>query len=307
MSPKRPILIVEDDEDLCQTLVEQLNDDGGFAVVTAASLKAADAALNTKDARFDAIILDIGLPDGDGRDCCVRLRDQGQQMPVIMLTGAGGETDGIRGLDSGANDYIAKPFRSNELLARLRAQLRLFDQSEQAQFSIGRYAFRPSCRLQQDAAKNRRIRLTDKEAAILEFLCAHPVDRQTLLHEVRGYNPAVITHTLETHIYRLRQMIEANVLLHRQLTLGLVPPLHARRMQDIGRTADMTRSIINADRSTGGTGSSQHNAKRDPRDPKRAHSGLVTPDQPTNTERSKVSGGDRERDRHHTHDPRTKA
>jgi DNA-binding response OmpR family regulator len=213
MSAKRPILIVEDDEDLCQTLAEHLSDDGGFAVITAASLEAADAALNAKDARFDAVILDIALPDGDGRDYCARLRRQGHEMPVIMLTGADGEADVVRGLDSGANDYIAKPFRSNELMARLRAQLRLFETSEGAVFSVGPYTFRPSRKLLQDAAKNRRIHLTDKEAAILKFLYrsdARPVDRQILLHEVWGYNPAVTTHTLETHIYRLRQKIEAN-------------------------------------------------------------------------------------------------
>jgi len=213
MSDKRPILIVEDDEDFCQTLAEHLNDDGGFAVITAASLEAADAALNTKDVRLDAIILDIRLPDGDGRDYCARLRRQGHHMPVIMLTGADGEADVVRGLDSGANDYVAKPFRSSELLARLRAQLRLFEDSEDAVFSIGPYTFRPSRRLLQDAVKNRRIRLTEKEAAILRFLYrsdSRPVDRQILLQQVWGYNPAVTTHTLETHIYRLRQKIEAN-------------------------------------------------------------------------------------------------
>jgi len=213
MPAKRLILIVEDDQDLAPTLVEHFTDAGGFAVVAAANLEEADAAFNSRDARFDAIILDIGLPDGDGRDYCARLRSQGHQMPVIMLTGADGEADVVRGLDSGANDYIAKPFRSNELLARLRAQLRLFETSEEAVLSFGPYTFRPSRKLLQDAAKNRRIRLTDKEAAILKFLYrsdARTVDRQILLHEVWGFNPAVTTHTLETHIYRLRQKIEAN-------------------------------------------------------------------------------------------------
>lgn len=213
MPARRLILIVEDDQDFAPTLAEHLTDDGGFAVVTVTTLKGADAALNTEDARFDAIILDIGLPDGDGRDYCAQLRRQGHQMPVIMLTGADGEADVVRGLESGANDYIAKPFRSNELLARLRAQLRVFESSEEAVLSLGPYTFRPSRKLLQDTARNRRIRLTDKEAAILKLLYrsdAHTVDRQILLHEVWGYNPAVTTHTLETHIYRLRQKIEAN-------------------------------------------------------------------------------------------------
>jgi len=213
MSAQRPILIVEDDETLRELLAEHLADGNGFTVVTAATLEAADAALNNKDSRFDAVILDIGLPDGDGRDYCVKLRRQGHKMPVIMLTGSDAEADVVRGLDSGANDYIAKPFRSNELLARLRAQLRLFDSSEEAVFSVGPYTFRPAKKLLQDPARNRRIRLTDKESAILKFLYrsdARAVGRDILLHEVWGYNAAVTTHTLETHIYRLRQKLEAN-------------------------------------------------------------------------------------------------
>ena len=164
-----------------------------------------------KDARFDAVILDIGLPDGDGRDLCAKLRKQGHRIPIIMLTEFDSETDVVKGLDFGANDYIAKPFKLAVLLARLRAQVRIFENSEDAVFTIGPYTFRPAAKLLQDAAKNRRIRLTEKEAAILKFLYragTHPVARQVLLNEVWGYNAAVTTHTLETHIYRLRQKIE---------------------------------------------------------------------------------------------------
>jgi DNA-binding response OmpR family regulator len=161
--------------------------------------------------RYDAVILDVGLPDGDGRDLCQRLRRHGVKVPIIMLTGSDEEADVVRGLDAGANDYVAKPFRMAELLARLRAQLRIFENSEDAVFSIGPYTFRPSAKLLQDTGKNRRIRLTEKEAAILKFLYragTKPVGRQVLLNEVWGYNAAVTTHTLETHIYRLRQKIE---------------------------------------------------------------------------------------------------
>ena len=132
-------------------------------------------------------------------------------MPIIMLTGSDDEADVVRGLDAGANDYIAKPFRLAELLARLRAQLRIFENSEDAVFTIGPYTFRPSAKLLHEPMKNRRIRLTEKEAAILKFLYragTRPVARQVLLNEVWGYNAAVTTHTLETHIYRLRQKIE---------------------------------------------------------------------------------------------------
>jgi DNA-binding response OmpR family regulator len=132
-------------------------------------------------------------------------------MPILMLTGADQEQDIVRGLDSGANDYIAKPFRVSELTARLRAQLRVFDNSEDAVFTVGPYTFRPSAKLLLEVARSRKIRLTEKEAAILKYLYragGRPVGRQILLNEVWGYNSAVTTHTLETHIYRLRQKIE---------------------------------------------------------------------------------------------------
>lgn len=128
-----------------------------------------------------------------------------------MLTGADTEQDVVRGLDAGANDYIAKPFRLNELLARLRAQLRVFDNSEDAVFTIGPYQFRPVAKLLMEPARNRKIRLTEKESAILKYLYragGRAVSRQVLLNEVWGYNSSVTTHTLETHIYRLRQKIE---------------------------------------------------------------------------------------------------
>ena len=211
MSGERPILIVDDDATLRNTLVEQLEVDGEFAASEASTVTEAENLLGTRDARFDALILDVGLPDGDGRDLCASLRKSGLRMPIIMLTGSDEEADVVRGLDAGANDYIAKPFRLAELLARLRAQVRIFENSEDAVFTIGPYTFRPSAKLLQESVKNRRIRLTEKEAAILKFLYragTRPVARQVLLNEVWGYNANVTTHTLETHIYRLRQKIE---------------------------------------------------------------------------------------------------
>ena len=211
MVGERPILIVDDDNALRATLVEQLEVDGEFHAVEAASIADASVKLDATSSRFDAVILDVTLPDGDGRDFCADLRKRGMRMPIIMLTGSDDEADVVRGLDAGANDYVAKPFRIAELLARLRAQMRIFENSEDAVFTIGPYTFRPSAKLLQEAARNRRIRLTEKEAAILKFLYragTRPVPRQVLLNEVWGYNAAVTTHTLETHIYRLRQKIE---------------------------------------------------------------------------------------------------
>lgn len=211
MPGEHPILIVDDDCLLRATLAEQLTVDGEFTAAEAGTVAEAEQLLATKNARYDAIILDVGLPDGDGRDLCARLRKQGVKVPIIILTGSDDEVDVVRGLDSGANDYIAKPFRLAELLARVRAQLRVFENSEDAVFTIGPYTFRPAAKLLQEPVKNRRIRLTEKEAAILKYLYragTQSVARQVLLNEVWGYNAAVTTHTLETHIYRLRQKIE---------------------------------------------------------------------------------------------------
>ena len=212
MTP-RPILIIEDDAALRATLAEQIAMEGSFIAVGAESAREATTKLAETDVRYDAILLDVGLPDADGRDFCAKLRREGNTTPIIMLTGADAELDVVRGFDAGANDYIAKPFRLPELLARVRAQLRTFDNSEAAVFTIGPYQFRPSAKLLMDAAKNRKVRLTDKECRILKYLLRTndvAVDRATLLTDVWGFNSGVTTHTLETHIYRLRQKIEAD-------------------------------------------------------------------------------------------------
>jgi DNA-binding response OmpR family regulator len=212
MTP-RPILIIEDDAALRATLAEQIALDGSFIAVAAESATEATAKLAEADVRYDAILLDVGLPDGDGRDFCAQLRRDGNTTPIIMLTGADAEADVVRGLDAGANDYVAKPFRLPELLARVRAQLRTFDNSEAAVFTIGPYQFRPSAKLLLDPGRNRKVRLTDKECRILKYLLrtnGAAVDRATLLTDVWGFNSGVTTHTLETHIYRLRQKMEAD-------------------------------------------------------------------------------------------------
>lgn len=213
MPGERPLLIIDDDPALCAELTAQLALEGEFAPVIAPTLAEGQLRLADPAQAFEGIILDVTLPDGDGRDFCARLRREGVRLPIVMLTGSDEESDIVRGLDAGANDYIAKPFRLGELLARLRAQIRIFENSEDAIFQIGPYSFRPSAKLLQEPTKNRRIRLTEKEAAILKFLyraAGKAIARQVLLNEVWGYNAAVTTHTLETHIYRLRQKIEAD-------------------------------------------------------------------------------------------------
>ncbi|HUN51141.1 MAG TPA: response regulator transcription factor [Candidatus Sulfotelmatobacter sp.] len=209
MSNGKRILLVDDDDALRQTLAEQLDLHDEFS--TAQASTAAAALEQLKADTFDMVLLDVGLPDMDGRELCKLMRRGGVRVPVIMLTAAGAEADTILGLDSGANDYVVKPFKLLVLLARMRAHLRQHEQSEDAVFAIGPYSFRPSAKLLLDTEKKRKVRLTEKETAILKYLYRageKAVTRDILLNEVWGYNAGVTTHTLETHIYRLRQKIE---------------------------------------------------------------------------------------------------
>ncbi|MEE8534198.1 MAG: response regulator transcription factor [Alphaproteobacteria bacterium] len=209
MTGGRRILIVDDDDALRQSLAEQLQLHDEFAIGEAAT--GSEALERVKGQRYDLVLLDVGLPDIDGRELCKVMRRGGHKMPIIMLTAADTDADTILGLESGANDYITKPFRIAVLLARMRAQLRQHEQSEDAVFTIGPYTFRPSAKLLLDSETNRKIRLTEKETAIIKYLYrsgGQVVAREVLLDEVWGYNAAVATHTLETHIYRLRQKIE---------------------------------------------------------------------------------------------------
>ena len=204
----RKILIVDDDAELRDAMVEQLALHEEFeSVAVDSGSKGVQAA---KSGQVDLVIMDVGLPDLDGREAVRILRKNGFKAPIIMLTGHHTDSDAILGLESGANDYVAKPFRFAVLLARIRAQLRQYDASEDAVFTIGSYTFRPSSKILLNQ-KGNKVRLTEKETAILRYLYRadqRPVSRETLLQEVWGYNSGVTTHTLETHIYRLRQKFE---------------------------------------------------------------------------------------------------
>jgi DNA-binding response OmpR family regulator len=236
----RRILFVEDDTISRDLLAEHFAAEGGFTVFTAGTLAEADKVLSENHYFFDIILLDVGVPDGNGCDYCAKLRLDGHAMPIIMLTGANKEADVVRGLNSGADDYIAKPFKWNELHARLRVHLRMLDSSEASVFAIGPYLFRPAKKLLEDRGRSGQIQLTSTEVAILRFLyhrSPDTVDRQMLTDEVWGHNSRVTTHALDTHIYRLRQKMEANpatpvlLLLERggyRLSLGMQgsPPRH---------------------------------------------------------------------------------
>ncbi len=210
MTQSRQILIVDDDLDLRQALSEQLGMHPEFVVGEAQD--ASSARNSISKSAPDLVIMDIGLPDMDGREAVRLLRSEGFKRPIIMLTGRDSDADTVIGLEAGANDYIVKPFRFAVLLARIRVQMRQHEASEEAEFQIGHYTFRPANKTLMDI-KGAKLRLTEKEAAILRFLHRaerHSVARETLLREVWGYNANVTTHTLETHIYRLRQKIEEN-------------------------------------------------------------------------------------------------
>ncbi|MEX0694702.1 MAG: response regulator transcription factor [Rhodospirillales bacterium] len=209
MSNGKRILVVDDDEDLVEMLGEQLKLHEEFQVTTA--LSAAAGLAITKDNIYDIILLDVGLPDMDGREVCRLMRRAGVRAPIIMLTGADTDADTILGLDAGANDYVTKPFKLGVLLARLRAHIRQHERSDDAVFTVGPYSFQPANKLLVRETDQRKVRLTDKETAILKYLYRagdKAVAREKLLDEVWGYNAAVTTHTLETHVYRLRQKIE---------------------------------------------------------------------------------------------------
>jgi DNA-binding response OmpR family regulator len=204
----RRLLVVDDDDDLRESLIDQLELYEEFETASAAT--AGEGIAKVKAGNIDLVLMDVGLPDMDGREACKILRKGGFKGPIVMLTAQGSDSETILGLEAGANDYVTKPFKFAVLLARIRAQLRQHEQSEDAVFTIGAYSFKPAAKMLIDE-KGGKIRLTEKETSILKYLYRageKVVSRDVLLHEVWGYNAGVTTHTLETHIYRLRQKIE---------------------------------------------------------------------------------------------------
>jgi DNA-binding response OmpR family regulator len=208
MAVTHKILLVDDDVIFAETLQEQFRLHDELQVELAAT--AAEAREKIMSRRYDLVIMDVGLPDQDGRETCRALRNQDVSIPIIMLTGAASDADTILGLEAGANDYVTKPFKFGVLLARMRAHLRQYENMEQASLTLGPFIFQPALKLLETEA-GEKVRLTEKETHILRYLYRAggvAVPRQELLNEVWGYNDRVSTHTLETHIYRLRQKIE---------------------------------------------------------------------------------------------------
>jgi DNA-binding response OmpR family regulator len=185
------ILLAESDDVLRASLAEQL-DREGYDVLAAKNADEARAAVREQPG-----FAIIGLGDGDA--IVAMLREHGLSCPAVLITEAATET---------IQESLAKPFRFSALLARLHALNNHHAPADDVAVRIGPYTFHPSAKLLQ--ADGRKVRLTEKETNILKFLhaSAGTVPRDILLHEVWGYSPAVATHTLETHIYRLRKKIE---------------------------------------------------------------------------------------------------
>ena len=207
--PNGRLLIVDDDAFLRATLKEQFLAEGFTEIYEAASLIETFRAID--GCNPDLIILDIRLPDGNGIEICRKLRERGFAKPIIMLTGQNAEQDIISSLEAGANDYVIKPMRLGELLARVKSQLWQHKASDTARFSIGGLSFLPANKLLKSADESRKVILTEKESTILKYLYrAHPncVAKEELLAEVWGFQNGLSTHTVETHIYRLRQKVK---------------------------------------------------------------------------------------------------
>lgn len=208
-TPTGRLLVIDDDPFLRATLREQFAAEGFQDVFEAESLIEAFARID--DSNPDLVILDIRLPDGNGIEICRKLRERGFAKPIIMLTGQNAEDDIISSLEAGANDYVIKPMRMGELLARVKSQLWQHKASDTARFSIGGLSFVPANKLLKSPDDARKVILTEKESTILKYLYrAYPncVPKEELLAEVWGFQNGLSTHTVETHIYRLRQKVK---------------------------------------------------------------------------------------------------
>ncbi len=206
--PSREVLVVEDEPQMRALLTDNLEFEGYH--VTA--VESAEQALNELTYRaVSLVIVDVMLPGMSGFALCEQLRNQGARVPIIILTARTHEQDRVRGLDIGADDYVSKPFSVQELLARVRAQVRRDDWHSESgpEFTFGDVKVNVRQRLV--VRKGRRLPLSAREFELLRYLLAHRneiVSREQLLRDVWGYHQLSVTRTVDNYIAKLRTQLE---------------------------------------------------------------------------------------------------
>jgi two-component system, OmpR family, response regulator MprA len=199
------VLVVEDDEDIADVLRRSLRNEGYDVRTSADGVDALDQAAGFLP---DLVVLDLGLPRMDGVEVCRRLRAE-SDVPILMLTARTETEDRVGGLDSGADDYLVKPFERKELLARIRALLRRRPPRGSASLEVGDLSLNPDTR--EVRRGEREIELTNREFELLEYLMRNErlvVSRERLLDEVWGYDPMAATNTIDVFISNVRRKLE---------------------------------------------------------------------------------------------------
>ncbi|HEU0188012.1 MAG TPA: response regulator [Gallionellaceae bacterium] len=223
------ILIVEDDKILGQSMARSLTL-GGYATDLVGGVAAAQHALAVE--HFDALVLDLGLPDGDGYEVVRNVRQRGLALPVLILTARDAVEDRVQGLDLGADDYVVKPIAMAELQARLRALIRRSSGASVARLALGK--------LELDTAGKRAyldgqaLELSAREWSVLEYLAAHAqriVSKEQLIQAITAWDQELSANAIEAYVHRLRGKIEgAGVVIRTVRGLGymLEEDEHAR-------------------------------------------------------------------------------
>jgi two-component system, OmpR family, response regulator MprA len=199
------VLVVEDDADIADVLRRSLRQEGYEVRTSADGVDALDVAAGFVP---DLVVLDLGLPRLDGVEVCRRLRADGD-VPILMLTARAETEDRVGGLDSGADDYLVKPFERQELLARIRALLRRRPPRGAASLSVADLTLNPDTR--EVKRGDRELELTNREFELLEYLMRNErlvISRERLLDDVWGYDPMAATNTIDVFVSNLRRKLE---------------------------------------------------------------------------------------------------
>ena len=201
------VLVVEDDDAIAQVLQRSLRMEGYDVRVAGDGIAALDQAHAFLP---DLVILDLGLPRLDGIEVAKTLRRSEDEVPILILTARDALESRVQGLDSGADDYLVKPFERQELLARMRALLRRHPPRGQASIAVGDLRLNPDTH--EVTRSGRTVDLTQREFELLEYLMRNErivISRQRLLDEVWGYDPFSMTNTIEVFVSNLRRKLEA--------------------------------------------------------------------------------------------------